>query len=472
MTLFNFSQWRHRGLVALVLLFLLFGLLTTPGRATAIEEGARRSGFASQGPPNVLIIITDDQRADMMKFLPRTEKTFGRKGVEFTQAFAPTPLCCPARASIMTGQYAHNSGVRRQSDGPAINQDHTMQHYLNEAGYQTALVGKYLNNWPLVVPPPNFDRFAVGKHYRDVSFNVDGRIVRITKYVPDYLGNKAVNLLRRFDEDDDRPWFMMLTPSTPHIPATPAPRHKNVRLPRWMGNPATGEEDLSDKPPIFYNDGRPDEAEAKPQLKTYEKMARSLLAGDDLVLKVFNAMRELKEGSNTLAFFISDNGYALGEHALSRKRKPYPIASQVPLFMRWPDGLSRRGVADDRLVANIDILPSVLQAAGLSPASGHVLDGNSLQGTQRRSRILLEDFQGNGAHHWASVLSDEEQYTEYYEADGERIFQEYYDVLADPWRLTNTLGDDDPVNDPSPPTLQRLANQLAADRECAGSNCP
>ena len=345
-----------------------------------------------------------------------------------------------------------------------------MQRYLHEAGYTTALLGKYLNKWPLKDPPPYFDRFAMGKHYQDVRFNVDGRMKRITKYVPDYLARKAVKLLRQLEANDEKPWFMMLTPSTPHLPALPAPRHENVRLPRWNGNPATNEKDLSDKPPMLYRRGPRDQA--KPKRGIYDRMSRSLLAGDDLVDRVYQTMSALNESANTLAFFVSDNGFSLGEHGLIGKRKPYPVASRVPLYMRWPNGSVAKGIVDDRLVANIDVLPTVLGASELSPTAGHVLDGRSLRSTQERSRMLLEDFSSTRDHSWASLITDDEQYTEYYGDGGTLAFQEYYDVLSDPWRLTNTLGDDDPLNDPNPLTIQGLSDQLEADRECAGANCP
>jgi arylsulfatase A-like enzyme len=142
--------------------------------------------------------------------------------------------------------------------------------------------------------------------------------------------------------------------------------------------------------------------------------------------------------------------------------------------MRWPEGGLQTGEADDRIVANIDVLPTALDAAGLEGSLEHEVDGMSLLGSQQRNRLLLEHFADSRRQvpTWASLINDREQYTEYYDLDGEtRIFTEYYDV-ADRWRLTNTLGDNDPFNDPSPLTLQLLENQLEDDRVCAGSSCP
>jgi len=463
--------------VMCVLGALLAALLVVPADATVVGRGPDlRTASAQADAPNVLIIVTDDQRPDTMEFMPRTQRLFGRRGVTFERAFATTPLCCPFRASLMSGQYAHNSGVRRNQDARLINHEHTLQRYLSDGGYQTALVGKYLNEWGLQNPPPYFDRFVVGNGYRNRQVNIDGTVNRIRQYLPYYLRNQAVRLLKAFEADDEsRPWLMVLTPSTPHGPTVPAPEHGLVRFPRWRGNPATFEGDLSDKPPSLYPNNTPIGVEAKPRGMSYGKAARSLMGADNIVGEVFDALLELGESSNTLAFFMSDNGFLMGEHGLKGKRLPYPMSQEIPLLMRWPAGGVPKGGTDDRIVANIDILPTVLEATGLEGSLEHELDGMSLLGLQNRNRLLLEHFADSRRQvpTWASLISDREQYTEYYQLDGEtEIFTEYYDIVDDPWYLTNTLGDDDPLNDPDPLTLQGLANQLEADRVCAGSSCP
>jgi N-acetylglucosamine-6-sulfatase len=266
-----------------------------------------------------------------MDFMPRTQRLFGRRGVRFERAFATTPLCCPFRASLMTGQYAHNSGVRRNKDGGNLNHDHTLQRYLSEGGYQTALLGKFLNSWRHQ-SPPYFERFVLGKgYYNDRPVNVDGKLKSVSQYMPYYLRKRAVRILEDFESDDATPWMMVLTPSSPHAPATPAPGHRAVRLPQWRGNPATFEKDLSDKPPMLYPNNTPDGVEARPGVKAYTKAARTLLGADNVVHDVFDAMRSLGESSNTLAFFMSDNGFLMGEHGLRLKRFPYSTSQEIPL---------------------------------------------------------------------------------------------------------------------------------------------
>ncbi|CAN5541502.1 hypothetical protein BH20ACT23_BH20ACT23_08490 [soil metagenome] len=456
---------------------LVASLLVVSTEATAVSRASEsKSVTARADAPNILIIVTDDQRPDTMEFVPRTQKLFGRHGVRFDRAVATTPLCCPFRASLMTGQYAHNSGVRRNQDGRNLNHDHTLQRYLYEGGYRTALLGKFLNTWKLEDPPPYFERFVLGTgYYRDRPVNVDGRMKVISQYLPYFLGKRAARILKDFEGDDSNPWMMVLTPSSPHGPTTPAREHRDVRLPIWQGNPATFEEDLSDKPPMLYPNNIPDGVEARPGVRAYNGAARTLLGADKLVHDVFDALRELDEDSNTLAFFMSDNGFLMGEHGLRLKRFPYPMSQDIPLYMRWPDGGVPRGETDDRLAANIDILPTVLEAAGLEDSLEHEVDGLSLRGFEQRNRLLLEHFADNRRQvpTWASLITDREQYTEYYQLDGETtVFTEYYDVLSDPWRLTNTLGDDDLLNDPDPLTIQGLSDQLERDRECAGSACP
>jgi len=462
--------------IAGALAAVVAALLVVPSGALAVDQRSdSKSASAQAGEPNVLIIVTDDQRPDTMRFMPRTRRLFRDRGVTFDRAYATTPLCCPFRASLMTGQYAHNSGVRRQQDGPRIDHDHTLQRYFSDAGYRTALIGKFLNTWNREDSPPYFERFVLGAGYGNSSVNVDGTMKTISRYLPYYLKRRAVRMFREFEADDDaRPWLMVLTPSSPHSPAIPAPEHRSVRIPKWKGNPATFEKNLSDKPPTLYPNNTPEGVKAKPLGTNYRNAARALLGADRIVDEVFRELRELGENRNTLAFFMSDNGYLMGEHGLRAKRLPYPMSQEIPLYMHWPEGGPQTGEADDRIVANIDVLPTALDAAGLEGSLEHEVDGMSLLGSQQRNRLLLEHFADSRRQvpTWASLINDREQYTEYYDLDGEtRIFTEYYDV-ADRWRLTNTLGDNDPFNDPSPLTLQLLENQLEDDRVCAGSSCP
>lgn len=430
--------------------------------------------------PNVLIIMTDDQRAfDTLEFMPRVHKHFAKQGVEFSTAYATTPLCCPSRASILSGQYAHNHQVRTQRDGHLLNQDHTFQRYLHDDGYLTAFAGKYLNHWPVETPPKHFDRFSILERpgesgYYGATYNIDNVVKSVPTYSTDFLGRRTVKYLRQFESFDETPWLMMVTPFAPHSPYISPPRHDAYRMAHWAGNPAAFETDVSDKPPSLYQNFPPNRV-GSPSQKLYEAQSRALLAVDELVGKVFTELDALDEADDTLAIFMSDNGYAWGEHGLYKKRSPYPESVQIPMLARWPGRLAPN-TSDDRLVANIDVLPTVLDAAGLTSADGHVVDGRSLLSGYERDRMYLEYFlDGPRARvpSWASLVNGVEQYSEYYDDSVNQVtFREYYDVVADPWRLTNLLGDGDPLNDPDPLTLTGLSQELGAARTCAGATCP
>src|SRR5918992_225131 len=157
------------------LLLLAVGLSIQPLGESAIGQ---------ESPPNILVILTDDQRAAgtvTQLAMPATRRWLLDSGTRFPNAFATTPLCCPSRASIYTGQYAHNHGVRLTED--ALDHRNTLQRYLQEAGYQTGIVGKFLNSWDYQNDPPHFDRFTLihrGGFNHDA--NRDGQIVHLKGY--------------------------------------------------------------------------------------------------------------------------------------------------------------------------------------------------------------------------------------------------------------------------------------------------
>lgn len=421
--------------------------------------------------PNILIIVTDDQRADTLSVMPKMRKRFKDGGIRFSQAFATTPLCCPARASIFTGRYVHNHGVESNSDAVLLDHRSTFQRYLQEAGYQTAITGKLFNSWDLSEDPPYFDKWAIFKGgYYNWPFNVNGTQRTIPKYSTDYIAAKSLDFLRKFEDEDSRPWLLYVAPYAPHALFIAEQDYAEAPVSRWKGNPAVFEEDRTDKPPSVqirnetFEDGRSDR---RLQLRT-------LMSVDDLVGRIFRTMRGLDENRSTLAFYLSDNGYMWAEHGLYDKGVPYTQSIGIPMLMRWP-GVLPRGVVDSRLVANIDIAPTVLQAAGIVRDPAYPMDGRSLlDPSSQRERILTEYMNSGNTMTpptWASLRTDSVQYVEYFK-DGKKIFREYYDLGNDPWQLVNLLGDDDSSNDPAAQTLRALSEQLALDRRCEWVTCP
>jgi hypothetical protein len=246
---------------------------------------------------------------------------------------------------------------------------------------------------------------------------------------------------------------------------TPASKYANAPVPAWSGNPAVFETDKSDKPlPIRSSSVSFSSVDADRTAQL-----RTLMSVDDVVQQLFTEMDALGETQETLAIYTSDNGYAWGEHGRTAKRVPYTQSTQVPFFMRWP-GHVATGATDPRLTANIDVAPTLLEAAGIAPA--HAIDGVSMFASGARSRLLLEYFKSPDAPlgPWASILTQTSQYTEWYDVNtGAITFREYYDLVTDPWQLQNLLADGTTANDPD---VASLHAQLVADRACAGSACP
>ena len=449
---------------------LLLALLL--GNLPAMRPGpARAQSAVAAARPNVLIIITDDQRATQtLDVMPATKKAFVRGGVRFKKAFATTPLCCPSRASIMTGRYAHNHGVERNAESPKLDHGTTLQRYLDDAGYATGYVGKFLNKFPVEDPPPHFDRYSKYRSgYYDEMWNVDGRMKMVREYSTTFIQRRGRKYLRRWnDENDEQPWLLYLAPFAPHTPPMPHRRFEDARVPRVKLTPSMWENDCSDK-------RHPVDCQANWSRveRVARRQRRTLMSVDVMVKRIMETLRELGEKRDTLAFFISDNGYFWGEHGIIGKRNPLFGGINVPFMMRFP-GKVDGGTNSYRVVANIDIAPTIYSATGIDPANP--IDGHSLlDDTWSRDRILLEngEYTPNGPWpRWASTLAQDYQYTEYYDANGIVAFREYYDLIEDPWQLENLLGDDDAGNDPDPETQSRLELQLQRDRRCSGSDCP
>ena len=420
--------------------------------------------------PNVLIIFTDDQRADMLEVMHQTRRWFEDQGTSFTQAFATTPLCCPSRASIFTGRYTHNHRVLDNFSASHLNNRSTLQRYLGPAGYQTAIAGKFLNGWGIIDDPPYFDRWAVfdeNASYVDVPFNVNGRLVVARGYSTAFIRKQALRFVREFERQDNQPWLLYVTPFAPHTPFTPAPEDKAASVPGWAGSPAVAERDLSDKPYFLRRQLSIEQAR-----NIRRQQLRSLLSVDDLVGRLMQQLKTLDELEHTLAIFLSDNGFLFGEHGQVDKRLPYTASTQIPLLVRW-SGHTAPGTKDDRLVANIDVMPTALVAAGVRPAQRYPIDGLDLMSPSARSRLLLEYFVDPvlPVPDWASIRTATDQYVEYYDGNGATIFREYYDLVADPWQLQNLLAEGS-IRGPLRERVRWLVERLDRDRRCEGSNGP
>jgi arylsulfatase A-like enzyme len=457
--------------LTIVLALGLSVLLPSSPPAKSRELVSRPPPVISTGP-NIMVIVTDDQRAGL-EVMPTTRRIFEAGGTRFTNAFVSDPLCCPSRASIFTGRYPHNHHVETEEQARNLHQASTIQHYLQQSGYRTALFGKYLNSWSISLPPPSFDRWATFRlssdAYRGGKWNVDGEVRTIPTYATSYISAQARSFLREADAQDPRqPWFLYLAPPAPHFPYTATRKYEHAPVPRWHGDAGTTERDTSDKP--WFVRSRRRTSVNKGNL-VRRKQLRTLMSVDNMVGKVFHQLNQSGETRDTLAFFTSDNGFLWGEHSVGGKTLPYTESIRVPFLARWPGHFTSGGV-EHRLVSNVDITPTIMKAAGLRPDARFPMDGRPLlDRLPQRKMILTEYFNDPNfpkVHSWSSIRTRQFQYTEYY--DGNRVsFSEYYNLITDPGELHNVIGMADAR---SKAATARAATVLGRVRDCSGASCP
>ena len=350
------------------------------------------------GSPNIVLFLTDDQRWDSLQVMPALQAELVRKGRLYSDAMVPTSLCCPSRATILTGLYAHDTGV--WSNHPPYGawprvrdqgiEDDTIAVALDERGYETALLGKYFNgfasNAPSDYDPPGWDHFmAFRTHghsgsYFDFRLSGSSRFYGPRSYSTDVLARKADSIIRSTPQDT--PLFIYLAPYAPHAPFTPPRRYAARKGDRPVLSGSVKVRDRRGKP-AWLRKQKPVSAEAMEEVR--DGQDRSLRAVDDAVAEVLASLRETKRLRNTLFIFMSDNGLMRGEHGLSGKHVPYDAATRIPMVIRW-DGRVAPGVIDNRLALNVDIAATVTSAAGVNMST----DGLDLLGPLRRGGFPLE----------------------------------------------------------------------------------
>jgi len=410
---------------------------------------------AAAGPPDVVLVLTDDQRPDTLARMPAVQQHLVEKGTRFSRTVSATPTCCPSRTSILTGLVARRSGVYGNAapDGgwrtffEQGHEDRTLAPVLQERGYRTGLFGKYLNGFatnPLGAPagrrPPGWDVFLsfasrTGGYY-GYTLTDGSRFGRDTEdYSTDVLGERAARFVRRTPAG--QPLFLMFSPFAPHKPYRPAPRHRDQLagdIPSYR--PPSVTERVADKPP-FLRDRDRVEQRTIDRIRTRQQ--EQLLSVDDAVGGIVSALRETGRLRNTLLIYMSDNGLMIGDHHMIGKALPYRFATDVPLVVRW-DGQLAAGQVDRRLAASVDVTATIVRAAGATMAT----DGLSLLGQQRRSEVLLEGrkwrrLDGSPPHPaYCGLRSARHLFVRW--ADG---FEELYDYEHDPYETRNRAGDPD-----------------------------
>jgi N-acetylglucosamine-6-sulfatase len=445
-------RWQSRWSALSILLVL--SLIPAAGPVHSSTQPIDRSFASVAGQPDIVLVVTDDQRWDTLWAMPRVQELLASRGITFTNAFNTNPFCCPARASILKGAYSHGTRVYQNSGTfgpfPGFNDSSSIATWLDAAGYRTALIGKYFNGYTssrASYIPPGWDRWVAfamnnsgGGGFTNYDLSVDGTLVHrgsaTTDYSTDVLGEYADEFVR--STPTDTPLFLMFTPYAPHQPAAVAARHAKAfpGLAPYRP-PSYDEADVSDKP-AFIRKLAPLSASTKSRLDTLRvRQLRSLLAVDDAVARIVSALDAGGRLDNTMIVFASDNGFLLGEHRWDQKRVVYEESIRMPLVVRY-DPLIGSPRSDPNLVLNIDLAPTFAALAGVSAPGA---EGSSLLGllsdpaTAWRSDILIEN-KGSAPPTYCAVRNARWVYVQY--SSGE---EELYDLLSDPYQLQSLVTD-------------------------------
>lgn len=439
----------------------------------AVAGLAAATPAAAATRPNILVILTDDQPKHTEWATPKTVGWLTGNGVRFTNGHVTTPLCAPSRSSIFTGQYAHNHGVLDNGHPYNLDQSTTVQRQLKQAGYRTGLFGKYLNAWNVGDNPPHFEEWLLEDPvvYNDGTYNDNGTVRAISGYSTTVIKNRTLAFLDKA-ATDSRPWFAFVAPKASHEPNTPETKYATTTVPTWDGRPSVFETDKSDKPD-YIQSASATLADAR---ALRQRQLRTLLSVDDAVQAFHDKLVSLGQLDNTLVIYLGDNGYTWADHGWLKKSVPYLPSIEVPFYLSWPAGGLGAGTTDNRIVANIDIAPTLLAAAGITPSTPQ--DGRSLLSAYSRDHLLTEWWEqgshtAGSPHTWSSYVSKTKRYTEYRKihtdtngkpvGTGEVAFREFYDLVNDPYELTNKLYQAT-ASDEQALGIPALAAQLAADR--------
>jgi N-acetylglucosamine-6-sulfatase len=418
----------------------------------------------SAARPNVVLVVTDDQRWDSIDQMPQLDSAPG--WARFSNAFVDEPQCCPSRASIFTGRYPQNTGVETLRDGADMNEKRTVATMLHKAGYRTGHFGKYLNGYAsfgrgLYVPPGWNDFVATvgADDYFDYkmyeSDRKGGRTVSYGSAPTDYKTDVLTAMGRKFIRTTKRsqPFFLYLAVNAPHFDShgrvVGAPEDPTACSGRTFPEPPNFNAYDAVSEPAWMVGEKPVNA-LKMQIQLLNT-CKALQRVDQAVTSVVQELEREGRLKNTYVMFTSDNGYEFGEHRLTGKGDLYEASVRVPLLVRGPD--VQPGTID-RLTSNVDFVPTILDWANVA-SPRHFLDGQSfaadprgdppkheprevlLRGcrTQRGPKDDCGGYRTNMGFNWG-LRTATHKYIEY--PDG---YVQLFDLTNDPWELTN-LGSD------------------------------
>jgi N-acetylglucosamine-6-sulfatase len=482
---------------------LLGGMCALALGSGAVAGGKREGAIAIARPtpsqnrlqrrPNVIVLMTDDQTVESLRVMRNVDRLLARPGATLTQSIVSFALCCPSRATFLTGQYAHNhrvlSNVAPKGGYSRLDHSTTLPVWLRRGGYYTVHIGKHLNGYGLSRPrevPPGWSEWygAVDPftyRYWNFTLNENGRLVRYTRrsdYQTDVFARRAVEVISR-RAPKRQPFFLYVGFVAPHSGAprelddppslkTPAPalRHRDRFLFEPLPTPPSfNEADVQDKPFAIRRRRMLQGFQEGAMTEAYQQQLESLLAVDEAVARIVSALRRAGDLQKTMIMFTSDNGLFHGEHRIpSGKVYPYEPALRVPLIVRGPGIPPGQKLSD--LVANIDLAPTIADAANVTPL--RIVDGRSLlpllqKGIRPAPRSILIEAPPSEVPRqaFAAVRTPQHLYASYASGD-----QELYDLVADPYELASLH------RDPAQAALvAELSLRLEQLKTCAGVSC-
>ena len=463
---------------------------TATAALVSVGDGGLNGGVSAQTAvsPNIVFVLTDDQFPGTENKMPELKNNVIDQGVKFTNMTSTFPLCCPSRATIQRGQYAHNTHIygnslpaggweKFQAQGL---QRSTVATWLDARGYQTGLFGKYMNNYRDKLIPPGWDRWYAWNGVDEgwTALNDQGSQKTLDPQEADSLvANKALGFLST-RLDNAAPVFAFVNFGAMHEPyhyaQVDADKFKGENVPR---TPSFNEDDVSDKPDYVRGLPKLSASEISALDSGYRKGLRSLMRVDRFIGDASDLLSRKGELDNTYFLFYTDNGVHFGQHRFEHgKLQPYQEDVNFPLIVRGPD--IPHGVVDTELVGNHDIAPTLAKIAGVPDADiPDFVDGRSFlplatgTATSWPRTAILSERETNDAppNTWDMLRMRDKVYTRY---EFGVVDKEYYDLTLDPYQVHNALGaSDTSYPPPASGTLTYYEQRLDDLYHCSGQAC-